>query len=242
MKFSRVLLAGALLGMTQSAMAADFRAIVGYESTAMKGWVQDGTTRIEVVDDLNLDDSSVALLGFQLGALGQRLSFRYLPYSFSGTNTITRNINFGGQSFAASDAVTTTLDMTEYALDYRFVPLNTPIGHLGAGIGVNVFETDVELKTTNDTATSTGTLPLVTVGVTAGLKFPMTDFSVNGDYSMMKISDNRYSNLELNLDYKPFPLVAFRLGYRDRNLELDVDDLKADFSMSGPFVAVWVGL
>lgn len=242
MSFPRVILAGFMMGMAHGALAIDFRPIAGVEHTTLTGWVQDGSTEVNLDSDLGLDKSSVSMLGFQVGVLGQRLSFRYVPYSFSGQNDLSRQIDFADSHFAPNSTIRSSLDMIEYAVDYRFVPINTPIGYVGAGVGVNLFEADVKLNSGTAEAMSSGSLPLPTVGVTAGLKFPLSDLSLNGDYSMMSYDNNRYRNLELNLDYKPFPLVGFRLGFRHRELELDDDDLKAELSMKGPFVAVWVGL
>lgn len=241
MSMKKVMLTGALLTLAHTAHALDFRPIAGYEWATMSGDIQDGTAVLSLKDDLGIEDSDNLLLGFQLGALGQRLSFRYLPYSFSGNSTLSRSIDFGDETFNLNAPLATTLDLTEYAADYRFAPLSTPVGYVGVGFGVNMFESEVTLVSGNTVSRSTATIPLPTVGIAAGIHLPFTGLSLNADLSGVSFQDNRYRNGEVNLDYSPAPLVGIRVGYRDRELVLEEDDLMVDITMSGPFAAVWVG-
>jgi outer membrane protein len=241
MQLPRILAATALLAATHAAHALDFRPIVGYEWAELTGIVQDGPDQVSLKNDLGIDDSSSPLIGFQVGVLGQYLRFRYVPYSFSGDGTIDREIEFAGETFSASLPIRSKMELTEYAVDYRFIPINTPVGYFGAGIGVNAFEASIDLRTDTEHAHSSETVPIPTLGVTAGLTFPLTGLSVNGDFSGMSFDDNRYTNLELNLDYQIMPLVGARVGYRDRKLKIESGDLLIDTEMSGPFAALWVG-
>ena len=235
---TQIMAAAILMGMTQAASALDFRPIVGYEWSKISGSVQDAGDELSLKNDLGIEKSNQTLAGFQIGALGQQLRFRYLPYTFDGKSTV-GSIDFGGESL--SGELESNIKLTEYALDYRFIPINTPLAYLGMGLGVNVFDSDIRLKTNTNEAQSSATLPIPTLGVTAGVHLPFTGLTLNGDLSGLGYDGNRYSNLELNLDYQPFPLMGLRVGYRDRQVLLESGDLKVDFKLSGPFAALWVG-
>jgi outer membrane protein len=236
---SGILAAAILMGMTQSAWALDFKPIVGYEWSKISGSVQDGIDELSLKNDLGVEKSNQTLAGFQIGALGQHLRFRYVPYSFSGNSTPDGSINFGGEDLSGN--IDSSIKLTEYALDYRFIPINTPLGYLGLGAGVNVFDGDISLKTDTDEARSSASLPIPTLGVAAGVHLPFTGLTLNGDLSGLGYDGNHYRNLELNLDYQPFALMGLRVGYRDRQVKLESGDLKVDFKLSGPFAALWVG-
>ncbi|MBE0510589.1 MAG: hypothetical protein IBX49_07655 [Gammaproteobacteria bacterium] len=238
---TQIIAAAILMGMTQAAAALDFRPIVGYEWSKISGSVQDGNDELSLKNDLGIEKSNQTLAGFQIGALGQHLRFRYLPYAFDGRNTLSRDVDFGGENFTVNDDVESSIKLTEYALDYRFIPINTPLGYLGMGLGVNVFDSEIVLKTDTDEAKSSATLPIPTLGVAAGIHLPLTGLTINGDLSGLAYDGNSYRNLELNLDYQPFALMGLRVGYRDRQVKLESGDLKVDFKLSGPFAALWVG-
>ncbi|WP_028989017.1 hypothetical protein RG903_00835 [Thermithiobacillus tepidarius DSM 3134] len=240
---------GITLGMILAALAApasalDFQPSLGVEQANISGTVQtDAETTVDLKSDLGLDKSNPVVAGFRIGAGKHSFSFRYVPYSFSGDSTISRSITFNGRTFGVNERLHSEVDLKEYAADYRYKLLRTPVAYASLGLGLNVFDARIDIRSQSglNNAQEELTAPIPTLGASAGVSLPLTGLSVNGDLSGIGYGGNRYINADANVDYSPLPFVGIKAGYRYRELKFDVSDTKADIRLKGPYVAAYVG-
>jgi hypothetical protein len=123
---------------------------------------------------LNDQDTSLELEGWiQLPVVG-RFSAGWWRTLFEGSTTLTVNFDFGGQSFTATDVVTSRLDFEVYALSYEFVLPSIPLGelislHAGLLAGVRAIHAQGHITLTGTTYGDSGVGVLPVIGVHAAV-------------------------------------------------------------------------
>ena len=71
-------------------------------------------TKLDLKDDLGFDDESYPFGGIFLGVGDHHLSFSFYRAEYEGKETLTQDINFGGQTFPVGDKIKSTLDLVTY--------------------------------------------------------------------------------------------------------------------------------
>ncbi len=220
---------------------------VGYASLDTDGTfaADDGIigTDIDFDNDLNFDDSEHVYVqaAFQLGAF--RLSAEYLPLDFSGNNTITRDINFGGLTFPAGTNVASDVEMNVLDFAIAFHLLNLDDGpvrlQLGPELAVKVADIDMSFR---DTATAvvesvSATVPVPTIGARGRVAF--SDYAgVVGRIGYLEVSGNSFLDADIQLEFSPIPLLGIFAGYRYVDVEVDEADVRINSTFSGPYAGV----
>jgi hypothetical protein len=200
-------------------------------------------TDIDFDSDLNFEDSEhvYAQAALQLGRF--RLSAEYLPLDFSGNNTITRNINFGGLTFpagtnVASDVEMSVLDfaMAFHILDFDDGPLRL---QLGPEVAVKIADIDLSFRdtVTNIVESVSATVPVPTIGARGRIAF--SDYAgVVGRIGYLEVSGNSVLDADVQLEFSPIPLLGIFAGYRYVDVEVDESDVRINSTFSGPYAGV----
>ena len=132
-----------------TAQALEFRPLIGYETSTLRGDITDGDQALNLREETGLRKADDVWLGLEAGMLGQYFRVRYLPYKFSGSSTRTEDItDFAGVDFSLQTEIDSRLKLTEYAFDYRFTPINLDTFRFGIGAGVSYFDASVSLSAT----------------------------------------------------------------------------------------------
>lgn len=222
---------------------------LGYQMLAPDGYFigKDGGsgTKIDLEDDLSLDDSKelYAELAVNLGDF--RLSAAYQPLSFSGTNTLSQAIEFNGTVYNVDDTVRgdIDLDMYDVACSWHLINLDDlPVRlQLGPEIAVKVFSGDlsVQSKATGVKETISGTAPVPTIGARA--RVGLADFlAVVGRIGFAEYSGNSFLDADAQLEFSPLPMVGLFAGYRYLDLDIDENDIVIDATFTGPYAGAFV--
>ncbi len=202
-------------------------------------------TKVDLEDDVDFGDSDevMAEAAFQLGSF--RLSLGYLPLKFSGTSDLTRDITFGGQTFAVTDTVKGDMDIDIYDLGLTWYLLNfddLPVRiQLGPELSVKVVDGEISMssRTTGIREEVSGTVPVPTVGLRG--RVGLSDYlAFIGRVGYIGYSDNSFLDADAQIEFSPLPMVGVFGGYRYLDIEVDESDIFIDSSFSGPYGGVFV--
>ncbi len=222
---------------------------LGYQllspSGEIAGLVNGVGQKVNVENDLNLDDSNnvTAEIAFQWG--DSRLSFGYLPIEFSGSGTLTVAGSFNGQAFSISDTVKSDLNIALYDVGFTYYLVNmddlpTRI-QLGLELAVKVADAEITFndQTANFTETESVTAPIPTVGIRS--RIALSDlFGIVGRVGYLEYDNNHFLDAEAQLEFSPIPTVGIYAGYRHFDLEVDESDVIVATKFSGPFAGVFM--
>lgn len=210
-----------------------------YWITNMDDEVKSGATgtTINLVDDLGVgDDENFFDVRATLELGSHRLRYGYMPMSWEGRKTITQNITFNGQTYSATDTVSTGLDVAYHRLGYEYDIIDTLNNRLGVIFEIKYFDIDASLVSATRNEKANIKAPVPTIGVAAQVGLPML-FSVGGEVTGITLGSAAWLvDAEAGVNFKPAPFVVVSGGYRLLRLHADYDDDLVDLSVSGPFV------
>lgn len=202
--------------------------------------------RFDLEKDFNLDDSEdvTGELALQWG--NSRLSFNYLPISFSGTGQLTQEVTFNGATYNIDSTVKSDLDINLYDIGYTYYLLNfddLPTRfQLGLELAVKVADVDVNITNLTGavfTESQSVTAPIPTIG--ARTRIALADFlGMTGRIGYLEIDNNHFLDAEAQLEFSPVPLVGLYAGFRYFDLKIDEDDVYVETKFSGPFGGLMV--
>jgi hypothetical protein len=239
----------ALSLMAAPALADEtFSLKVGYATLAADGefaGLDGNATRIDFKDDLGFDNSQsvIAEAALQLGAF--RFSAGYLPLSYSGRDTLSQNITFGGQTFPASTSVKSDVDIKLYNMAAAMYLVNFDDTALrvqfGPEVGVTVADVDMSMRdmTLGTREDVSVTAPVPTVGARGRVAF--ADYlGVVGRVGYLQVRDNRFLDADVQAEFSPVPLVGIFAGYKYLDLKVDESSVYVDSTFSGPYAGVMI--
>jgi outer membrane protein len=200
-------------------------------------------TKIDIENDLAMDDSEevTAEAALQLGPF--RLSLGYMPINFSGTSTVSASdpLRFEGQNFSGSvtgemDIDLYDLGLTWYLVNFDDLPVRL---QLGPELAIKVVDGTVSLASGTIREEVSGTVPVPTIGARARVGFG--DFlALIGRAGYVSYSDNSFLDADAQVEFSPIPIVGVFGGYRYLDLEVDESDLFIDAQFSGPYAGAFV--
>ena len=240
-----LLVLGVLLLFSTTAFADEFLSLKGgYQLLSPEGSIAGtggGTeVKLDIEDDLNLDDSENLTAEIALNWGDSHFSFNYLPVSFSGSGVLTVDGEYDDQPFSVGDRVKTTLDIDIYDIGYTYYLLNfddlPSRFQLGIELAVKVADVDITFQdqTQNFIESESVTVPIPTVGLRS--RIALADFlGVSARAGYMEYDDDHILDIEAQLEFSPFPLVGLYAGYRYFDLKIDEDDVFVETKFSGPF-------
>lgn len=247
------LLATALLflfTLSSTALADELLSIkAGYQLLSPKGsiagTVNGSGQEIDVRRDLDLDDSTGFTGEVALNWGKSRLSFNYLPISFSGTGTLKVAKQFNDNIFAVDDQVKSELDIALYDIGYSYFLLNLddlPIRfQLGVELAVKVADAEVMLRNLGAGGDllvfqekESALAPIPTIGMRG--RVALADFlGLVGRIGYMEYDGNYFLDAEAQIEFSPLPMMGIYAGYRYFDLKIDESDLFVETEFSGPF-------
>lgn len=218
---------------------------VGYQNLTPSGQFasREGlvNTVIDLENDFGIEEEAelVAEAALQFGSF--RLSAGYMPLKFSGTASAQRTIEFGGQTFTASDQAVGSLDvdlfdlgLTWYLINIDDLPVRVQVG---PELAVKVFdgEASVVSKVTPALRESvSGTAPVPTLGLRG--RVGLADMlSLSGRVGYVEYNDNSFLDADGQVEFSPIPMFGIYAGYRYLDLEVDEGDLFVDATFDGPY-------
>lgn len=228
----------------QSDEALSFKA--GYLVLSPEGdfAVSEGTvagTPIDLETDLGFDDSKEIFFeaGLQFGDF--RLSGSYLPIDFSGQGVLVRDLDFNGRSYLSGNLVDSSVqvDLYDVALAWYLVNIDDLPTRLQFGPEFSVKYVDADVSLVDRSAaiseSESASVPIPTVGVRG--RVALSDFlGFSGRVSYMEYDGNSFTDLDLQVEFSPVPLLGLYAGYRYFDLEVDESDVYVNVTFDGPYL------
>jgi len=160
----------------------------------------------------------------------------------SATNTLTRTVEFGGETFSQSEEVTTIIDSsnTEYTLYYEV--LDNWV-NLDLGATFREYDGVVSLNTPESGSNISEVEPLdftIPLFYAKGrFDLPFTGFFVDAQMNYIGYDDDSVSDLMVALGYESEIGFGASLGYRTFDLEAEEDDLSVDLQFDGAYFSAF---
>ncbi len=158
-----------------------------------------------------------------------RLRVDYFATDRGANHTISRDIQFGNETFLANDQVTSSLDWRQFGLTYTYSFIRTDRFEVGTGLAVYFLEADargtVEAKQLRQEVTGAGAFPTIPLDLTWRIsrRFALV---VRGQY--FKVSVNSFSgslaDYHSDFQYRWTPNFSVGAGYTIMRSSLDVND------------------
>ena len=214
---------------------------LAYEATGINDY-------LDVEDDLRYDDE-IRIHGrakIDMPLFFPNIYLMASPTEFDGTGEKDVNFSFGGTTFSGSVPFYSKLTFDQYdvALYYGLPFLRTAtLDMLNVDIGINVRIVDLEATirqdgtSLSDEYSATLAVPQVYVGVQLE---PLDWLAIEAEGRGISISGNSMYSIIGRLRVKIFGPAFVAAGYRYDDIDVDEDDIKADFTIQGPFAEVGI--
>jgi outer membrane protein len=166
--------------------------------------------------------------------------FMGTPMEFDGDGS--KNFTFGDATVTGDFYSKAKLDHYDLALYYG-IPLTglASLGTLGIDLGINVRRMDIEMVVQDKSTPLAGTDSVketiyIPMGFLAVQVMPTENLALEAELRGISYDANHYFDLIGRLKYR-FAGVAFAAaGWRHEDLSIDEKDIKADVTISGPFI------
>ena len=197
-------------------------------------------TKFDVKGDLGVGDENF-FSGEAFVRFG-RVTFRlgYTPIRFDGNKTLTRTIEFGGETFSVSDNVISRLDVdmldAELQVDMLRHDLIAASFYLGLIGKVKYVDGEVELTSSALTERRDFKAPIPMIGLAAGAGFANNLVRADARVTGMAYSGNHLYEADVFASFVPLPFLRVQGGYRYIDLKVDEDDIVADLELKGPYI------
>ena len=214
---------------------------IKYSDNSLQG------TKLDLKDDLGFDNEYYPFGGIFLGLGDHHLSFSFYRANYEGKETLTQNINFGGQTFPAGDKIKSTLDYDVYDFTYQYDVLDLENFLAGFSLGlvarVEVFDLEAKIRseTTSLSEKEDYTAPVPMLGLNLHLGILADILEARVFATGMSYWDGYLVDAQAELSFTPIPFVDITAGYRTFWVDVDTNDLKLDYNTSGPYAGISVG-
>lgn len=158
----------------------------------------------------------------------------------AGSGTLTANFTYGGETYSASESIT-----TELVLDHQDVTLYYELldNVVTLDVGLTAKMVDGKITITRSGVPTTtpieGTIPMLYGAV--GISFPATGIYVGVEGSALKIGDSEISDYTAKISYETSYLLGIEGGVRTMTVKLDdFDNSSSNMEFSGPFVNLFL--
>jgi hypothetical protein len=211
---------------------------VTYESSALSG------TELDLDDDLGMEQESYPMIEVFAGFGDHHLTFTYYKADYSGDETLTQDIVFGDTTYTAGGDVDSTLEYTvmDFAYQWDVIDLENFLAGASLGLVGKVKYLDitasVESDIENEEVDISVPVPMVGINLHVGILLDIIEarLQVTG----IGYDDNSVVEFLGDVSYTPFPFMDIHAGYRSFSVDVDVDDVVANFLTAGPYVALTI--
>ena len=230
------------LALPAAADTVGLYAGMGQWQQSFDGDVTSGTTSIDVNTDLGLGDTDNNLFYVALEhpiPMLPNLAVEIVDIENSGASTLTRSIDFSGQTFSISDDIATQIDISNVDAVAYYEILDNVVS-LDLGFAIKFVEGEVAIATTLESSRAQfeGALPMLYGKVRADL--PLTGLWVAGRLQGIGYDGNQLVETQFVVGWESPLRVGVEAGYRSFSLELDeVDEINdATIEVDGFFAAL----
>ena len=205
-------------------------------------------TKLDLKDDLGFGDESYPIVEAFVGLGRHHLSLAYYRAEYDGTNDLTRDIVFNGEVFTVGDQISSKLnyDTFDFQYQYDFLNLENVLAgfSLGAVLRVEVFDGEAEIKSQilGTTTRETFTTPIPQLGLNCHVGLLADILEARVLATGITYGDGSAIDAQADVSWTPFPFLDLHGGYRILYIDVDRSDVEANFSTSGPYLALTLSI
>ncbi|MFZ1982923.1 MAG: TIGR04219 family outer membrane beta-barrel protein [Desulfatitalea sp.] len=201
---------------------------------------------LNVEDDLRYDTENrvQGRVKIDMPAFFPNIYLMAAPTEFEATGQKDVDFSFGDQTFQGSIPFFSKFTFNQYdvALYYGVPFIRTAtLGKLNVDLGINVRIVDLEVQVRQESTSLEESYDIVVavpqVYIAAQLT-PVEWLGIEGEGRGIAINDNAMYSLIGRLRFKLFGPAFIAGGYRYDIIDVDEDDVVADFTIQGPFAEV----
>jgi outer membrane protein len=240
-----LLSAALLLPVSSLALEIGARGYYWFPSLAGTAKVDEASivgTAIDFDEDLGIEDENYSFVEVFVGVGNHHLSFINTNIDYSGTNTLTRDITFKGETYPVSALVASSIEyrMMDFLYQYDFLDLENILGgfSLGGVFQVKHLDGNVGLKTTGVDEKEDFTIPIPMVGLNLHIGILAQILEARLKVTAIGYSESTIHELMADISWTPFPFVDIHGGYRSFVIDIGEDDFTFDYDISGPYAAL----
>jgi hypothetical protein len=223
-----------------------------YWFTSISGDVKldDGSldgTKLDLKDDLDIDDESYPVGEAFIGLGDHHLSFSFYRADYKGTATLTKDINVGGETYPVGDRIKSRLEYDVFDLTYQYDLLDLENVLAGFSLGllgrVRVYDLQLEIRseTLDQSAKEDYTVPIPLLGLNLHLGILADLLEARILASGIGYWDGYMVDAKAELSYTPIPFVDIFGGYRTFLVKVDINNsLELDYDTSGFYAGVGI--
>jgi len=211
----------------------------------------EGTT-VNLEDDLGVEDEQFFFGEVWIWAGDHHLTLSGMKVDYSGEETLSEEIVFGGETFVVGGRAESSLEYTmlDLAYQYDLIDLENPVGGFSLGPILQVKYVDGEVKMSGDGDVNGVTghveesqdfrfpLPMVGLGAHIGVLADWLELRARG--VGMAYQGDSILDLQGEAVLTPFPFLEIVGGYRYFAINVDRDDVLLDYRQSGPYFGAGV--
>jgi hypothetical protein len=212
-----------------------------------------GSTRLDLTDDLGLGDQNLTTelqVYLRIPVVG-RFYVGWWRAHDTGSEVLSKDINFAGETFTASTRVDSELTFDVGYVTYEFALPVIPLGdllklELGVQVGIRGFHAAASISDSGQSASDSGTAGLPVLGGHVTLRlFDLVRAEVEVVGLAFKSGDNEVHYLEMFAEavVDPLPWIFAGVGYKlaSINLQHDGSDrFKVNMDIAGIYVTFGV--
>ena len=206
------------------------------------GEVRSGISNVDIEDDLGLDDDDNVILYAALEhgvPVLPNVRVQYFTLDVNADSTLSRAIEFNGQVFSVSEAVSTVVDLTQTDAVLYYELLDNVVS-LDLGLAISIVEGSIEVASLTEQASADfdEVVPMLYAAVRADL--PFSGLWVGAQAQGVGYDGNTLLEFDAKIGYESRIGLGIEAGYRAVQIELDAfDDVDvAELDVSGPYAAI----
>ena len=202
-----------------------------------KGGVEG--TRIDVKDDLGLDDENFPAFEAFVGLGKHHLRFSFYNINYDGDSFLGEEIVFNGKTFLVGEQLDTDIDLDVYEAKYQYDMLDFDAILAGLSIGlvakVQVLDGNIKLESASTETDEDVTQPIPYGGLNFRLGI-LADILEAQVLATAGYYEGIWFDGQTDLAFTPFPFLQIQGGYRIIYFDISPGDLELnDFSIAGPY-------
>jgi hypothetical protein len=202
-------------------------------------------TEFNVKDTFGLPSEGIPSVEAYAGIGKHHASLMYTGVKYSGTQTLSSPVTFGGKSYGGSVTGDFSFRMIDAEYQYDFLNLENFLAGFSIGaIGkFKYFEGEAKLyNTTNGETSQTFNLPIPMIGIGAHVGILADLLEARAKITGMGYSGNYIYEALADISVTPFPFVDIHGGYKVIAVKVDnISDVTANPSFQGPYIALTIG-
>jgi hypothetical protein len=171
-----------------------------------------------------------------------KLRVHYVPMSYTGDTTLTKDIVFNGILYPVTVQVKTDFTWTAYRFTYEYDVIYRERGYLGILLESKYADTNLTLESPISTEYVRARAPIPAAGL-VGRVYPLSFVSLTGEFTYFKLPDSVDESASFSsVDFDVYGTVnighniGIQAGYRSIDMAFGIDMDSGSIKLQGPYV------